>query len=138
MSGTHIVDACALIALLNEEPGADVVEGVFKEALSDGVSLVMNKLNFLEVYYGLFREYDKATADDLFDTVKELPIRIQSELTDDVTREAGRLKASYKISIADSVALAEASVAGCTLLTSDHHEFDVIEKSEDIKFHWIR
>ena len=58
------MDACALIALLNEEPGADVVEDVFKEALSAGVPLVMNKLNFLEVYYGLFREYDKETADD--------------------------------------------------------------------------
>ena len=52
--------------------------------------------------------------------------------------EAGRLKATYKISLADSVALAEAFVSGGTLLTADHHELDVIEKHEKIQFQWIR
>ena len=36
------------------------------------------------------------------------------------------------------VALAEASVSGSALLTADHHEFDVIEQKERIKFCWIR
>ncbi|MDR0459858.1 MAG: hypothetical protein LBH62_00220 [Nitrososphaerota archaeon] len=63
---------------------------------------------------------------------------IQSELTDIVFNEAGRFKASYRISLADSIALAETTVFGGELLTADHHEFDVIEKQEEIKFHWIR
>ena len=53
--------------------------------------------------------------------------------------EAGRLKACYRISIADSVALAEASVSWGRLLTADHHEFDAVEKKEgNIGFCWIR
>jgi hypothetical protein len=59
-------------------------------------------------------------------------------LTDSVFNEAGRFKASYRISLADSIALAETIVSSGELLTADHHEFDVIEKQEEIKFHWIR
>jgi predicted nucleic acid-binding protein len=52
--------------------------------------------------------------------------------------EAGRLKAGYKISIADSIALATAFIYESELVTCDHHELDVIESKENIKFFWIR
>ena len=58
---------------------------------------------------------------------------------DEMFQTAGWLKASYKISLADSIALATASVLNGELLTCDHHEFDAIDKSEEnINFHWIR
>jgi predicted nucleic acid-binding protein len=52
--------------------------------------------------------------------------------------QAGRLKATYKISLADSIALAQAIVVNGSLLTCDHHEFDAIEGKESLNFHWIR
>ncbi|GHU14927.1 hypothetical protein FACS1894163_00050 [Spirochaetia bacterium] len=52
--------------------------------------------------------------------------------------EVGRLKASYDISFADSIALGYALVLGQPLITADHHEFDEIEKHEKIIFEWIR
>jgi predicted nucleic acid-binding protein len=53
--------------------------------------------------------------------------------------EAGRIKSFYKISLADSIAIAEASVTGGVLLTCDHHEMDKVERRENnIKFRWIR
>jgi len=134
----YVMDACALIAFLNEEPGAEVVEGIFKAVSAGDASIVMHKLNLLEVYYELFRKYGKDTADDLLELPKELPFHIQPEITDAVLQEAGRLKASYRISLAVSIALAEAVVSNSSLLTSDHHEFDVVEKSESLKFKWIR
>ena len=39
---------------------------------------------------------------------------------------------------ADSIALAQTLILDGELLTSDHHEFDVIEEKEDISFCWIR
>ena len=48
------------------------------------------------------------------------------------------LKATYKVSLADSIALAEAVISNGLLMTSGHHEFDAIESAEDIKFYWIR
>jgi predicted nucleic acid-binding protein len=61
-----------------------------------------------------------------------------SKISDEIFLEAGRLKASYKISLADSIVLAEALVTNAKLLTADHHEFDVIEENEEILFLWIR
>ncbi len=70
--------------------------------------------------------------------VNELPITIIDNLSDTMFTEAGRLKASYRMSIADSIAVAEAAIRKAALLTSDHHEFDIIDKKEDIEFAWIR
>jgi predicted nucleic acid-binding protein len=77
-------------------------------------------------------------AEKFLEEIKRSPIAIDHEITDEIFAEAGRLKASYKVSLADSIVLAEASVLGGTVLTADHHEFDVIEKNEKIQFQWIR
>jgi predicted nucleic acid-binding protein len=132
------MDACALIAFLRDEPGAEAVTTILKYAKQGKAEICMNSLNLLEVYYDIYRNLGKTKANEELSMIKKLPIRIQSELTDRVFNEAGRFKASYRISLADSIALAETTVSGGELLTADHHEFDVIEKQEEIKFHWIR
>jgi len=98
----------------------------------------MNKLNLMEVYYGTYRSCGKDNADRMLSSLKTAPISVKQEITDDIFFEASRLKVSYKISLADSIALAEASTSGGELLTADHHEFDIVEKNEKIKFCWIR
>ena len=40
--------------------------------------------------------------------------------------------------LANAIALAQAMVLEANFLTSDHHEFDVIEGKEPIRFQWIR
>lgn len=55
-----------------------------------------------------------------------------------VFTEAGRLKATYSISLADSIVVAEAITKKARLMTSDHHEFDEIEEKETMNFYWIR
>lgn len=138
MSGFYVMDACALIAFLQDETGAEVVTDALRSASAGGASIHMNSINLLEVYYDIYRGIGKKKADEVLAMIKELPIMIQPELSGEVFMEAGRLKASYKISLADSIALAEALVSGGELLTADHHEFDAMEKRENIRFHWIR
>ena len=70
--------------------------------------------------------------------LKKCPVEINAEITDEIFFEAGRLKATYRISFADSIALAQAKVFDGELLTSDHHEFDAVESQETIRFLWIR
>jgi predicted nucleic acid-binding protein len=74
----------------------------------------------------------------MLEIVKEMPIEILSELKDSVFKKAGYLKAKYKISLADSIALAESIIKGGSLVTSDHHEFEPIEKLENINITWYR
>ena len=138
MNKFYIMDACALVALLQNEAGADKVADIINAANRVEVIIVMNKLNLLEVYYDAYRSRGKEKADMMLFELKKLPVVINSEISDKIFEEAGRLKASYKISLADSIVLAETSVSGGLLLTADHHEFDIIEKQEKIKFEWIR
>ena len=135
---TYVMDACAMLAVLSNEPGADLVEDTFERAESGDAILAMNKINLLEVYYDLIRAYGIDRAVEILDEIRRLPIRIYHEITDEVFYEAGRLKTSYRISLADSIALAQTITLGGELVTCDHHEFDSIDGHEPIRFHWIR
>ena len=138
MKNTYVLDACALIAAFTDEPGHQIVRALFQQSAAGEIHLTMHKFNLLEVYYDAIRRYGLAAAESILAFEHENPVYIEQKLTNELFREAGRLKTSFKISIADSIALAEASVHGGYLVTSDHHEFDAIEQSGQIKFHWIR
>jgi predicted nucleic acid-binding protein len=135
---TYFLDACALIAFLSNERGADLVETVLLEAERGKANVCMNKLNLLEVYYGDLRAHGEDAANIMLDIITTIPVSIISEITDEVFKEAGRLKAAYKMSLADAIVLAETSVSGGAILTADHHELDIVEENENISFVWIR
>jgi predicted nucleic acid-binding protein len=98
----------------------------------------MNKINLLEVYYDVFKSYNEQEADRMLETVKEMPIEVIQELDDAVLKKAGYFKARYKISLADSIVLAESVTRNGILITSDYHEFKQIEQHEAIKIKWYR
>ena len=134
----YVLDACALLAVLNKEDGAELVRDTIDQAKAGSALILMSVINLLEVYYGVLRECGEEIAEKIIQSVNASPIKVVDILSNEVFKEAGRLKAAYRISLADSIALAEASVSGASLLTSDHHEFDAVEESENIIFHWIR
>jgi uncharacterized protein len=138
MNGQYVLDACALLAFLNEEHGGDVVETLLRTASAIECTLYMHKLNVLEIYYGIFRDVSSEKAEETLNTIHTLPITIVDVVSDAVFKEAGRLKATYKISLADAVALAEAKTREAPLVTSDHHEFDLLDTQKDATFYWIR
>jgi predicted nucleic acid-binding protein len=138
MKETFVLDACAMIAFLSDEKGAEKIEAVLIGAVKGECSLYINMINVLEIYYGIYREEGLEKAEWVMDIIDSLPITIVKSLRDRLVRESGRLKANYKISLADSIALAEASLRKARLITSDHHEFDAIDEKENIQFYWFR
>jgi predicted nucleic acid-binding protein len=132
------MDACALIASMAGEDGAENVHKILNKALDGEIEIVMNKINLLEVYYDVYKTYGQKEAHKFLDNIKNIPIKINSGITDDVLEEAGRFKVTYKISLADSIVLAETKINNASIVTADHHEFDIVEKTEDIDFCWIR
>ena len=138
MSVLYVMDACALTAYLQGEDGAESVTSLLRDAEATCISIYMHRLNLLEVYYDRYRVSGKQAADVELKLIQKLPIIIIREISDAVFFEAGRLKASRRISLADSIAIAEALVKNAILVTADHHEFDIIERSGEVKFHWIR
>ena len=51
MSNIYILDACALIALLAGEHGAENVKKIIQEAIDGKINIKINQINLLEVYY---------------------------------------------------------------------------------------
>ena len=134
----YILDACALLAFVYKESGADVVKSILNRADDGSAEVYMNKLNLFEVYYNIMRDEGSHHATVFYNMISKLPITVINGFSDEVFHEAACLKAKYKMSLADSIALGEAFVMSATILTSDHHEFDEVDKNEKVSFLWIR
>jgi len=138
MKKNYILDACALIAAVKQEDGAFTVAELYEEAVIGTANIIINKVNLLEVYYGFRREHGKEYADTILNSVINSIVEI-SDISIETLVEAGRIKSQYRrISLADSIVLAETSNRNGTLVTSDHHEMDVLDKAGIVKFLWIR
>ena len=138
MTDNYVLDACALIAFLNDETGAEKIEELLLQAEKTLCRLFINKVNLLEIYYGVYRECGETEAEAVMNIIHDLSIDIVDTLSDDTFKTSGRLKATYKISLADSIALAEAITRDAKLVTTDHHEFDSIDQKNELSFYWIR
>ena len=132
MTEKYLLDACAVIAYLNDEEGADKIEGLLWESDQRSKVLFLHEVNLHEVYYGVYRDEGEQLAEETYNRVVNLPIKIVAGLKKNVFKEAGRLKAIYKVS------LAVAKVRRIPLVTCDHHEFDSIQEKNELDFLWIR
>jgi len=138
MNKIYVFDACALIALLSKETGYENVEKIINEAKDKKVKIIMHKINLYEVYYHICKFYDEAVAINFLAEIKQSPMQINTEITDELIIKAGNLKRRYKMSLADSIGLGETIIRNGTFVTADHHELDIVDKKENISFTWIR
>ena len=135
----YVLDACALLAYFADEKGADVVSGLLDRAEKKEISLCINAVNLIEVYYDRIRVEGNDKADVIIRGVYEtFPVSIIESNSSAVVREAARLKARSKMSFADTILVATALCINATIVTCDHVELEHIEKEENIPFLWIR
>jgi uncharacterized protein with PIN domain len=119
-----VFDACALIAILENEPGALIVE----ELLQDPANrCLIHAASACEVYYDLCRRGSIDEADTLVALFTEYGLDLVETLPLELWRLAGKLKADWRrVSLADCFALALAIREEGVLVTSDHHELDPV------------
>jgi uncharacterized protein len=137
-TGGFVLDACALLALLLDEEGAAEVEKILLDAEDGDPTVVVHQINVLEIYYNILRRFGTTRADETLSAIAALPITFVDTLGEPVFREAGRIKANYRLSLADSIAVAEAKVRDARLVTSDHHELEPLEKAKEVSIFWFR
>ncbi|HEV2856717.1 MAG TPA: type II toxin-antitoxin system VapC family toxin [Thermoanaerobaculia bacterium] len=131
-----VFDACALIALLEDEPGAEVVEEILQDPTN---SCLINAVSACEVYYDLCRRGNTEDADTLEKLFAEYGLELLDALPSDLWKVAGKLKAEWRrVSLADCFALALAIREEGILVTSDHHELDAIAKAGACPIRFIR
>ena len=80
MTEKYLLDACAVIAYLNDEEGADKIEGLLWESDQRSKVLFLHEVNLLEVYYGVYRDEGEQLAEETYNTVVNLPIKIVAGL----------------------------------------------------------
>jgi len=122
----YVLDACALLAFLNDEEGAEKVEDLLSQSVANNISVSISIINLLEVYYGELRDKGAEIAQIVLDMVQYYSLKIINTVSEQVFREAARLKAAHKISLADCIGLATAIEQSGQFVSSDHHELEAV------------
>jgi predicted nucleic acid-binding protein len=135
---TYVIDACALVAFLNEEKGEgyEAVDDLLNRAEAGEITLYMSVVNLVEVYYGYIQDKGIETANKIMEPVKSFPIEIIYTISDTVYHQTARYKGLYSMSLADAFACATAKSLSATLVTKDG-EIEALEQGEGFPILWI-
>jgi len=132
-SQMKILDAYALMAFLENEPGAKQVEDLLIQSLQEDLQLAITAVNLAEVYYNLARRYSDEAADSALQKLTELTIEIVT-VDWELALQAARFKAQTPIAFADCMAAALAYRRDCPLVTGDQ-EFHRL--AERVRIEWL-
>jgi len=132
---TYVLDASSLLALIQEEKGADIVAKTFNNKAQPPL---IHAINLLEIEYKLRRKHPEKYIKATMKWLKETPITVAEVLTHQITDYARYLKSNYHLSLADSIGLGLAKFMDIPFLTADHHELDIIAQKENVKIEFIR
>ncbi len=134
----YVVDACALIAYLFDEEGSSLFQNLLQKAQNHKIDMFMHVANLGEVYYDIVKRNDIAIAQETYEDIKKLPIQFEDRISDQMVYKIGEVKTTFRISYADAFAAAQAVLSEAELITTDHKEFEPLEKSGIIKIKWLR
>lgn len=115
MAGNHFVlDTSAIFTLIEDEDGADRVEQILKKN-----KVTVPWVVLMEVVYISRQEKGEEIAMQRYAAIKQTGITIVWDVDEPTLLTAARLKASYRLSFADSIIAAIAIQQGAILLHKD-------------------
>ena len=121
----YVFDTSAWFALIEDEAGADVVQSILESTRSGDVDIFVSFMSFMEVFYITLQEHEIEEAQARVRLMESLPIRrVESSVS--LCESAARLKARYRMSVADAWIAALAQEKDATLLHKDP-EFECIQ-----------
>ena len=115
---TYVFDASALIAFMEDKPGAARVEQILTEAQRGHSRILMSSINYGEVYGKLIRDCGEEKAMRAITSIGPFPVMIEDANRQRAFR-AAEVKQKYKLYYADAFAAALALEHNATLVTSD-------------------
>lgn len=134
--GLYILDACAVIAFLQGEPGAQIVTEILDNPEN---RCLLHAINACEVYYDVYRRTGEEDAAALEDVLTTAGIELVETIPSTLWQTAGQLKAKWRrVSLADCLVLALALLENGTVLTSDHRELEPIAEAAVCPIRFIR
>ncbi|HEY9900571.1 MAG TPA: type II toxin-antitoxin system VapC family toxin [Pantanalinema sp.] len=119
MSPRFVLDTSAILALFHDEPGADRVEGIIRDAARQACHVAIAGVSLLEVYYRVYRLKGEEAALEHYLWLRQLPLEVRSDLSERWLLESGRMKARHPMSLADAQIAALAVLLDATLVHKD-------------------
>lgn len=115
---SYVFDASALLALLEDKPGAAKVEELLTEAQRGHSRVLMSSVNYGEVYGKLLRDLGEEKALRAMTSIGPFPFVLQDADRQRAFR-AAEIKHKHRLYYADAFAAALALEHKATLVTSD-------------------
>jgi predicted nucleic acid-binding protein len=114
----YVLDTSAIFAFTDQEEGAAEIEKLLNTARANRCQIEVCAISLMELYYATLREEGEDEAARLVALVKAWPVTwvYPDEKT---LLQAGRLKASYRLSVADALIAAVARLHEATLVHKD-------------------
>lgn len=136
---SYVYDSSAMVALLNDESGAGVVE----ERLAEDAPHHAHAVNLCEVFYGFLRVSQEKAESALTD-VRALGIEERSDLDEALWRDVAALVAHYRsgkgnrLALGDAFGLALARRLGADFVTADRGELERVAADGTARIIFIR
>lgn len=124
-TNSYVFDTSAWLTLIEDEAGADIVQGLLEKARAGEVIVLVSFMSFMEMYYITLQERDVNEAQERVRLMAALPI-LRVESTKALGILAAELKAAYRLSVADAWIAALARERDATLVHKDP-EFEQVE-----------
>lgn len=110
----YLLDTSALLTLIEDEDGATRVEELLRTP-----STIITWMSLLEVAYITRQERNEAEADQRYALLRALPVSLVWSIDEPMVLTAARLKAQYRLSLADTIIAACAIQLDATLVHKD-------------------
>lgn len=118
MKRRRLLDSFAVLAWIQDEAGAEKVQGLLIQAQRQKIPLLMTVINLGEVYYRLARQRGHPFAQQIIRQLHVLPLQFHG-CGEALALEAAKIKADHPMAIADAIAVATAQQEGASIVTGD-------------------
>ncbi len=126
----YLLDTSALLALRDDEPGADRVAEILQRATTDAVRCYGCFVSLMEVHYRVWRDESESAARLAYQQCLSLPIEWVHE-SEPLLIRAAEIKAQQQMSLADAWIAACAVEMGAILLHKDP-EFKPLRLAQEV------
>lgn len=120
----YLMDTSALLALRDDEPGADHVADLLHRAQNGENRCIICFITLMEILYRVWKDENQAAARLAYEQCRSLPLETVHE-SRPLLEKAAEIKATHRLSLADAWIGAAALQEGAVLVHKDP-EFSVL------------
>ncbi len=125
----YLLDTSALLTLRDDEAGAEEVAKILMQAEADTVKVFGCFMTLMEIFYRVWKDENEVEGKLAYAQCPSLPIEWIHESTE-LLEQAARLKANYRLSLADAWIAASAVLQEACLVHKgpEFNALDLVEQ----------